>query len=226
MKGRAPAKEEFERMLKAAPKVVGTGMASGWRHFLRGLWRSGLRLNEAMTLHWTDDSGMAVDFSHKRPMFRIQAASEKGREFRLLPMTPDFYRFLMKTPEEERRGFVFKPRCPETGERPGRDHASRLITRIGKAAKVKVSERTVKKRRKIKWASAHDLRRAFGVRWSNRVRAPLLMLLMRHKSINTTLTFYVGQDANAAADEVWRSRANGFANRRHSDASQKDDEES
>lgn len=224
MRGRAPTAEEFERMLTATADVVGAEAADEWKRLLRGLWLSGLRLGEALVLHWTDDSGLSVELDGKRPMFRIQAHAEKGRRFRLLPMTPDFYRFLQEIPRSERRGLVFKPLGPQSGRRPLLDWWSKMITKIGRKANVKVSERHKRPLETggepvvtVKWASAHDLRRAFGFRWSTKVRAPLLMQLMRHESITTTLQFYVGRDAEAAADELWRDEANEFANTRHSE---------
>ena len=42
---------------------------------------------------------------------------------------------------------------------------------------------------KVKYASAHDFRRAFGVRWAARLMPAQLMELMRHESIETTLRF-------------------------------------
>lgn len=52
---------------------------------------------------------------------------------------------------------------------------------------------------KNKFASAHDLRRSFGERWATRVMPQVLMELMRHESIETTLKFYVGHDAQRTA---------------------------
>jgi integrase len=72
---------------------------------------------------------------------------------------------------------------------------------IGKAAGVKVA--TDPRTGKVKYASAHDLRRSFGERWSSRVMPQVLMVLMRHQSIETTLRYYVGRNANTTADAVW-----------------------
>ena len=60
-----------------------------------------------------------------------------------------------------------------------------------------------KGRGKEKYASCHDLRRSFGDRWAKKVRPQTLMKLMRHESIDTTLRFYVGDDAEKIADEIW-----------------------
>lgn len=53
---------------------------------------------------------------------------------------------------------------------------------------------------KRKYASAHDLCRAFGQQWSARVMPAVLQQLMRHVSIETTMKYYVGRDADAVAD--------------------------
>lgn len=55
------------------------------------------------------------------------------------------------------------------------------------------------------YASAHDLRRAFGVRWARRVMPTVLRELMRHTTVETTMRYYVGQDAEATADELWQA---------------------
>ncbi|MCY2963712.1 MAG: site-specific integrase [Planctomycetota bacterium] len=212
MKGRPPTREEFERMLAATVHVVGPQSAPDWQRFLEGLWLSGLRLAEALALHWTDNSEITVDLDGKRPMFRIQAATDKTRKFRVFPIAAEFAQFLDAVFPQDRRGFVFNLNNAR-GRRPSMDTASKTIAQIGERAGVKVAE--IKRRKgepKIKWASAHDLRRAFGFRWSLRVLPAILMLLMRHESIQTTMQFYVGRDAETAAEEMWRAVGNTFGN--------------
>jgi integrase len=46
-----------------------------------------------------------------------------------------------------------------------------------------------------KFATAHDLRRAFGTRWAARVKPADLQKLMRHENIDTTMKYYVDEDA-------------------------------
>ena len=93
-------------------------------------------------------------------------------------MAAEFAEFLQQVPEEERNGFVVSP-VPQRnfGKRPRLDTTSAAIVAIGKAAGLKVSDR---ERGKVKYASAHDLRRSFGFRWAMRVMPPVLMQLMRH----------------------------------------------
>jgi integrase len=81
------------------------------------------------------------------------------------------------------------------------------VSAIGKAAGVVVAEKIAAEggNPKRKFASAHDLRRSFGSRWSRRVMPTILRELMRHTSIETTMKFYVGQNAEATADALWES---------------------
>jgi integrase len=78
-----------------------------------------------------------------------------------------------------------------------------IVSTIGRAAGVKVN--TDPKTGKVKFASAHDLRRSFGERWASRVMPQVLMELMRHESIETTMKFYVGRNAQATADVLWQA---------------------
>jgi len=140
-------------------------------------------------------------------MLRIQQHAQKSRRFELLPIAPEFGEFLVSTPSKERRGFVFDPRPLKKPfeVRPSAEWVGKIITRIGKKAGVKVTDK--------KFASAHDLRRAFGTRWSLVVMPAVLQALMRHKSIQTTMQFYVGRNAESIADQVWKSAAgNTFGN--------------
>ena len=82
----------------------------------------------------------------------------------------------------------------------GEQQVGRTVAAFGKAAGVKVATDAAGK---VKWASAHDLRRSFGERWSSRVMPQVLMELMRHESIETTMRYYVGRNAQRTADVLW-----------------------
>jgi integrase len=237
MKGRPITTEEFERMLAKVPDVVlkprkgekpktadrltaDAARVESWRRFLRGLWWSGLRLGEALILDWTDDRKICVDLLGRRPMFRVRAEAEKGYKDRTFPMAPEFAEMLLQTPEDDRTGFVFNPLMQLNHGKPRRpDTIGSVIVDIGIKAGVKVAERG----KKIKHASAHDLRRAFGTRWSTRVMPPVLQQMMRHASIQTTMEYYVGQNAETTADAVWEAfgaknrSTNTFTNTDHFD---------
>lgn len=201
MKGRPLTEAEFIKMLRAVPYVVGNKLSRRWRHYLRGLWLSGLRLEESINLWWDRPDRLHVDFTGRRPMFRIHSELEKGNKDRLLPMTPDFAAFLLKTPAAARTGLVFRLGQRYPDEPVGKRHVSRIVSEIGEMAGIVVDSRSGK------FASAHDLRRSFGERWARKpgVTAPILMELMRHESIATTMKFYVGVNAEATADVLWET---------------------
>lgn len=234
MKGRPITTEEFERMLsKVEQAVLGRRddlegsepksespeeatrhreIVAAWRYYLTGLWWSGLRLAESLELYWDRRDRLCVDLSGRRPMLRIPAELEKGNKDRLLPITPEFAEFLLATPEEGRHGRVFRlPGSKGTGTAPRPRWVSLIVSRIGKAANVKVDEKSRTDRKtgetiaEVKYASAHDLRRSFGERWAVRVMPQVLKELMRHESIETTMRFYVGRNAHTTADAVWEA---------------------
>ena len=170
---------------------------AAWRRYLKGLWWSGLRLEESMILSWSDDSDFSVDLSGKHPRFRIWAEGQKSRSDEYLPMTPDFARLLLKTPESERSGPVFTL-CGKSGRPVQSDAVSRTVSAIGRAAGIVVDAEA------DQFATAHDLRRSFGTRWSKQVKTPVLQKLMRHADIKTTMDFYVEQEADDIAEDLWR----------------------
>ena len=163
------------------------------------LWLSGLRLGEALGLTWDQwADGIRVDVSGKFVKLLIPAEAEKGGRDRIYPVTPDFAEFLLAVPEDQRTGYVFNVVLGKGVSRRVDSVSSKIID-IGKAAGIKVDERRQGKESIPVWASAHDLRRAFGTRWSQKVTAMILKELMRHASVTTTETYYVDSDADATA---------------------------
>jgi integrase len=197
MKGRPITAEEYDRMLAAVRKVRPHDTPA-WKRFLNGLWLSGLRLEEACNLSWDEESPFAVDLSGRRPVFRIYAEAQKARRDELLPMTPDFAEWLLATyPAAERHGQVFKLPTVYNGKPFTHKQVGRIVSRIGKRAKV------VTNKAEGKYAGAHDLRRAFGTRWAKRVMPAVLQRLMRHAEVSTTMKYYVATSAADVADELW-----------------------
>ena len=172
-------------------------IVKSWTDLLHGLWWSGLRLGEALSLSWDEwHDGLTVDTSGEFVLLRVPAEHEKGGRNRLLPIAPEFAEMLRAVPEDQRTGFVFNPR-PTVIRKHARatlDVAKHMVSRIGKRATVVVTQVP-----KIGFASAHDLRRSFGHRWSRLVTPAVLKELMRHSNINTTMKYYVGSDADETA---------------------------
>ena len=44
-----------------------------WVHYLRGLWLSGLRLEESHVVSWDEDEPFAIDLTGRHPAIRIYA---------------------------------------------------------------------------------------------------------------------------------------------------------
>lgn len=171
MKGRPITLEEFERMLAKAPAVVGLEAAPSWQRFLTGLWLSGLRIAEAVRLSWDEDAAVSVCLDNGAPCFRFRAGGQKSGWVELVPMAPDFAQMLLAVPVADRHGRVFRLEAHSGSKSAmGVDWVSRTVSRIGEAAGVVVERSTRKGEPHTKFASAHDLRRAFsgsaGPRWS------------------------------------------------------------
>jgi hypothetical protein len=106
--------------------------------------------------------------------------------------------FILATPEEKRRGLVF-------GITTSRSRVGRYISAIGKKANVVVDKQAKR------FATAHGLRRAFGTRRARKVKPHILMALMRHASITTTMSYYVREDAQDVANELWERFGDTFS---------------
>lgn len=203
MKGRPVSAEEFDRLLLAVDAVwKDKASQDSFKFLLNGLWLSGLRLGEALSLTWDQwADGIRVDMSGKYVKLLIPAESEKGGQDRVYPVTPDFAELLRSIPAAQRSGFVFNPMLSKRVCRRT-DTVSKAIISIGEKAMIKVDEKPSAEKGEPPipvWASAHDLRRGFGFRWSRKVSPMVLKELMRHASVSTTEKFYVGINADATA---------------------------
>jgi integrase len=234
MKGRAVTAEEFDRMLGKVPAALAEwrrrrrdvaraaarkkGLAEhktntdsipveidpaaieSWQHYLKGLWFSGLRLDESLNLSWDRDDRPRVDLTAEIPLLAIPAEWQKADRDTQTTITPDFAKFLLQTLPADRRGPVFRPMMP--GGVARYDQAGKMVSLIGELARVVVH--THPKTGKVKFASAHDLRRSFGTRWSKVVSASELQDMMRHADYHTTQAYYVDNQAVDLARNIWR----------------------
>lgn len=195
-KGRGITKEELERMQQAAYRLFGPIKSKEWKGYLEALWLSGLRLQESYLLSWDEGASVRVVVCGKgrRQVARllIDAEAQKNNETTLLPLAPEFSSWLLRTPEDERVGRVFTFPGEQSSELQTDAEVGKKVSKLGKMAGVVVAQSNGKA---SKFASAHDLRRSFGDRWADRVMPVVLRELMRHKSIETTLRYYVGKTA-------------------------------
>jgi integrase len=151
---------------------------------VKGLWLSGLRLSEALALR-CDRGPVRLRLDLTPPV--IEFSAQKNKKVQSIPITPDFYRLCKRicTPTT---GFVFPLGMVSST-------VAKRISGYGVAAGIRVSP--------TKHASAHDLRRTFGQRWSLRVHPIVLKTIMRHSSIETTLRYYIQADIDEIAASVW-----------------------
>lgn len=161
------------------------------------VWRDCQRIQESLILSWDEYAPFGVDMTGLYPRFRITGKAQKSRRSQFLPMTPDFAEWLLKSiPQSDRIGAVFNP-CGTSGAKLPGSEVGRYVSTIGRTAEVEIKPGSGK------FASCHDFRRSFGTRWARRIMPAELKLLMRHSSIETTMKYYVGIEADDIAAGLW-----------------------
>lgn len=285
-RGRAITGEEFDRMLAAAPQVVGASAAASWIFLLKTLWESGFRIADILNFYWDDETKIHPRWASRRHEHTtvVIPSTQKNKKFEEIPMLPGLERLLKTVPEDDRVGRVIKLEpveyavpgkregafCPSESDlerlivdytnksiaacckvsdrtvgvwlrklglerrdavrfhgqpvpeelahslrkrarrrrsrwtRLSKDRVSRIISAIGEEAGIIVRNADEERRIRIKYASAHDLRRSLAERLYNKgMTAETLMVIMRHRDFATTRKFYQAKKrAEAAAAEV------------------------
>jgi integrase len=209
MKGRPITENEFKAMLEATTTVVGEAAAVSWKHVLRGLWTSALRLDELMHVSWDKRGAIRPVWKDgQRPVLEIPAAMQKNDTEENIPLLPWFEAVLFETPAEQRHGWVFNPQSLQLKagrkvrhQRPDAEWVGKVIARIGKEAGIEVEQADARTGRPAKFASAHDLRRSCGDRLRNAGVPPLVICrVMRHSSWETTRKHYAPGDVQTDAE--------------------------
>lgn len=208
MKGRPITEGEFEKVLESTPGEVGEEAAESWLYVLRGLWESALRLDELMHVSWDIPGTIRPVWKDGQlPVLDIPAALQKNDTEESIPLLPWFEAVLLETPPERRTGWVFNPMSLQLRlgrevchRRPDAEWVGRVVSRIGKAAKIVVEQANERTGRPTKHVTAHDLRRSCGERLREASVPPLVICrVMRHASWDTTRKYYapgnVQQDA-------------------------------
>ena len=205
MKGRPITTEEFERMLEQFSDEVGKERAEAYKKAANVMWLTGLRLDEALRLSHSDQTQIhLVGLNTRRPLLSFPDTEHKQREDTLVPLTPDAVDYFRRMPESS--GLVLNLKTKTGQPTTSSGYVGKVFAAAGESAGVIVEQRsrlTKKGQWLPKYASAHDLRRSFGDRWSHRVMPAVLMQLMRHKSIETTMKYYVGRNTERLANEIW-----------------------
>ncbi len=208
MKGRPISAAEFEAMLNSTATVVGDAAAESWKHVMKGLWTSALRLEELMHVSWDKPGSIRPVWKNGSfAVLEIPAAMQKNDTEENIPLLPWFETLLLATPENQRHGWIFNPQSLQLKlgrrvrhHRPDAEWVGKVLTRIGKTAGVEVEAADDRTGRRAKYASAHDLRRSCGERLRNVGVPPLVICrVMRHSSWETTRKYYAPGDIQSDA---------------------------
>lgn len=204
MKGRPLTADEFAAMLKATEAVVGAVAAPSWRHMLRGLWASGLRLGELLHVHWTNKRFIVPVWpAQALGVLAIPSSMQKNDTEETIPLLPEFERLLLKTPDDQRTGWAFNPLSLDSRAgrkvrtaRPAVGWVSKVISDIGEKAEIVVNDDG-------KFASAHDLRRSCADRLiSAGLQEREVAAVMRHASVETTRKHYTPGNVQRSASII------------------------
>ena len=194
LKGAPVSPEEHAAILAHVEGTIPSPDVDAWRFFLRGLWHSGLRPSEALSLSWEPTDPVAVVMRPgEEPVLRFRPTGHKGRRAETTPVSPDFADMLLAVPEDQREGRVFSPN--NGGGQIGEQRVRILFRAITVAAGVEHVE-------------LRGYRRAFGTRMAMEEETTVfeLMKLMRHREIKTTLRYYIHLDAQAITGNLRRRR--------------------
>lgn len=198
-RGRPLTGEEFERILAAIGAALPSRLVAAWQWDARLLWLTGLRIGDAHQLSWPGDHSRIQihGIDRRRPMVWFPAGRDKSRRESSTPLTPDAIE-LLRT-EQNRDGYVFRFLGHKGRRLTREDTISKRFASFGKAAGVVTG---FDHNDQPRYATAHDMRRSFGCRWAPRVSAAVLQKMMRHASIQTTMTYYADIAAVSIADAV------------------------
>ncbi len=209
MKGRPITEAEFKAMLAVTAAVVGDDAAESWKRLLHGLWESALRIEELMNVSWDHEGAIVPQWTDGEfPILRIPAAMQKNDTDEDIPLLPGFEKLLLETPAAQRTGWIFEPASLQIqyGGKPPYPRldsgwVGKVISKIGKKAKIEVAPEDKKTGLPAKFASAHDLRRSCGQRLRNAGVPPLVICrIMRHSSWETTRRHYAPGDIQREAE--------------------------
>lgn len=135
----------------------------------------------------------------KEPTLLFPAEAQNNNKHQETSLLSGFEALLLKTPEEERSGYIFNPISLRTKRgsepKPGRPKAEwvgNVIGRIGKKSGIVVVPANTRTGAPAKYVSAHDLRRTCGQRLQDAgVPIAIISNVLRHGSSATTKKHYI-----------------------------------
>jgi len=174
--------------------------------FLRGLFWSGLRLDQLRQLSWDRGARLWLDADglDGLPLIWISAKGEKSRQPTARYVLPEFWEAATDTPTS-RTGYVFA--IPTAyGDQMAVGTLSRIISAIGKKAGIITDPDTGKH------LSAHDLRKSTSRALFDRGYTPAeIQQFLGHADLRTTLRHYPPFEAGHLARREWLGQEKGPA---------------
>lgn len=204
MRGRPLVGEEVERLLMAVVKIVGMERAASWESLLRAVVASGLRLAELMSMSWDiPQTIQPVWRPGSLPVLWFPSYRQKNRKAQEIPLCPWLEELLAEVPPEQRTGWVFNPQPLRGKGRLTAERVGKIISKIGKQARVVVDEGNPRTGTGVKYASCHDLRRTFATKlYESDLPPELIRKLMRHSDIRTTERYYLRTNTQRDAGRI------------------------
>jgi integrase len=164
------------------------------RAFMLCGWLAGLRLTEAVALHWSGATDAPyVDFDHRKII--LPADFVKGVADQWVPLDPNLAEALKALPRRGKRIFRF---TDDAGQLLTPGGSSKRIVNLAKLAGVRLTMKS--------------LRRGFGCRYAAKVPAQVLQKLMRHRNIATTMKYYVNVDEAVMEAVLGKTQAQPLGN--------------
>lgn len=188
--------QEFHTLLSCARTLK-------WKTFLSLLYSTGLRLEEATNLIWTDvDFEQAIlSVSAKRSCESLVHWEPKDHEIRHIPLCPEMIELLVKwhanAPERIPYIFLTEKRYSRVMEQvkarqwhDGRDLVNNMLRDF----------KVIRRRAGIAGCTLHDFRRACITNWARRLPAHVVRRLAGHSSLETTMNYYLSVQAGDLED--------------------------
>ncbi|MEO1527980.1 MAG: site-specific integrase [Planctomycetota bacterium] len=188
-KGRSLSFEEIERMEAAIPLVIKRGeQPEAFVNALHAMRLIGLRLSECYLFCWEPLDGVHYPMRLERDTAAIQFADvQKSGIESEVPLTNEAIEWLRKLSKEEPWPFrTFGPK----GQHKTHDRLGRVLSAAGRRARIVVKRWSKPDGEKVKYASAHDLRRTFATNLQRDLTISERQRLTRHADASTLLDHY------------------------------------
>jgi integrase len=183
---------ELVAILRACDDAKVPDQELWWKCFVTLLYTTGLRVNEAVYLTWSD-----IDFERntvtviaREGVLSFQPKGKRSRSVPLPMLTMDLLAKLQLTAEQSNPYIFIQTRQLENVQK------AKPVDRAGAIRDpipgLHAAWRTLLKRADVSYATFHDLRRSAITNWARRIPIQVTQRLAGHVSVATTMQFYVG----------------------------------